>query len=442
MKKIFILFFALAASMETLFAWDYEQVQIDDFYYNLDASNQTAEVTFGGTYPSEAVIPSSVTYESTTYSVTSIDDYAFGSCSGLTSVTIPNSVTSIGNGAFGGCTSLPVVDNIRYADTYLVEAADKTLSAYNIKEGTKWVGNSAFQNCSGLSSIEIPNSVTSIESEAFIYCSSLTSVTIPNSVTSIGSFAFYSCSGLTSVTIPNSVTSIGIRAFSYCASMTSIVVEDGNSVYDSRNNCNAIIETASNTLIAGCNNTIIPNNVISIGSEAFGACSGLTSIMNYAATPQNINNAVFMSNTASYPKIDKSVCVLYVPAKSIDLYKAADVWKDFENILAIPGTEVDEEDVNINYLNKAGGVIDSEQVTLTMPVAPTIEGFTFLKWAIVAGDLEDGINIQAVYTANTPTEAPAVYTNPANPAQKLIRYGNVYILTDDHTYTITGQAVK
>ena len=98
------------------------------------------------------------------------------------------------------------------------------------------------------------------------------------SVTSIGEDAFLGCSGLKSVTIPNSVTSIGSSAFSFCSGLTNIVVQSGNTKYDSRNNCNAIIEKASNTLIAGCKNTIIPNSVTSIGNSAFEGCSGLTSI--------------------------------------------------------------------------------------------------------------------------------------------------------------------
>ena len=140
------------------------------------------------------------------------------------------------------------------------------------------IGTCAFWDCSSLTSVIIPNSVMSIENSAFTGCISLTSITIPNSVTSIENSAFLGCISLTSITIPNSVMSIENPAFPGCISLTSMVVENGNTTYDSRENCNAIIETATNTLIAGCQNTIIPNSVTSIGDYAFIDYSSLTSI--------------------------------------------------------------------------------------------------------------------------------------------------------------------
>ena len=124
----------------------------------------------------------------------------------------------------------------------------------------------------------IPNNVTSIGNYAFSGCSSLTSITIPNSVTSIGDEAFAWCSSLTSITIPNSVTSIGDEAFAWCSGLTTMVVSSGNTKYDSRDNCNAFIETATNTLISGCQNSVIPNSVTRIGNNAFNGHSGLTSV--------------------------------------------------------------------------------------------------------------------------------------------------------------------
>jgi len=155
-------------------------------------------------------------------SVTSIGVTAFYDCSGLTSVTIGDNVTSMGNDAFGGCTNLPITDNIRYADTYVVEAIDKTLTEYTIKSDTKWIGAGAFEDCDNLTNITIPDSVIGIGYWAFAFCKSLTSIIIPDSITSIGNDVFYKCFGLTSVTIGNGVTSIGDEAFYDCTNLTNI----------------------------------------------------------------------------------------------------------------------------------------------------------------------------------------------------------------------------
>ena len=140
------------------------------------------------------------------------------------------------------------------------------------------IGADAFEDCSGLTSVTIPNSVTSIGEYAFSECSDLTEVKIGGSVKEIGKRAFCDCSALIEVLIPNSVTYIGEYAFRRCYSLTSISVESGNTVYDSRENCNAIIRTATNTLLAGCKNTVIPNSVTSIEEGAFEDCKDLTSI--------------------------------------------------------------------------------------------------------------------------------------------------------------------
>ena len=146
-----------------------------------------------------------------------------------------------------------------------------------VPKGVEHIAESAFNSCKAIS-IHISDSVTSIGCNAFRNSRSLTSITIPNSVTSIGEEALACCTRLTSVRIGNSVTSIGSAPFLGCCELTDIVVEEGNIMYDSRNNCNAIIEKSSNILVAGCKKTMIPNSVTNIGDYAFADCESLTSV--------------------------------------------------------------------------------------------------------------------------------------------------------------------
>ena len=156
--------------------------------------------------------------------------------------------------------------------------------------GLRSIGDYAFNNCVHLSSVIIPNSVSSIGNNAFSACD-LPSVTIPNSVVTIGAYGFYHCYSLTSVTIPSSVTSIGSFAFND-NDLASIVVESGNTVYDSRNNCNALIETKTNKLITGCKNTIVPSTVTAYEDFAFGGCKDMTSVV-IPSTVVSIGESVF-----------------------------------------------------------------------------------------------------------------------------------------------------
>ena len=267
------------------------------------------------------------------------------------------------------------------------------------------IGDFYFLKCNDLASITIPNSVTSIGDFSFYECSGLTSVIIPNSVTSIGQQAFYDCTGLTSIIIPISVTKIGVWNFLGCINLASIRVESGNTVYDSRDNCNAIIVTNRNALFAGCKNTVIPNTVTSIeyhafqfcstlksivipnsvwliGENAFDGCSSLssitipssvTSIETFAfancngLTSITIPNSVksigwgafrecsSLTSVKSLIKtpfdIDESVfsdsytsATLYVPAGTKAKYEATDGWKEFKNIVEMEAQDLEPVD--------------------------------------------------------------------------------------------------
>lgn len=178
----------------------------------------------------------------------------------------------------------------------------------------------------------------------------------------------------------------------------------------------------------------IGSDVRLLGEQAFYNCNNLKTIYNYRSTPTNV-----YSNT--FDGVDKFECVLHVPSASVKLYKAASVWRDFYYIMGLDSLPVDNG-YTITYVDKNFAPIDSEEVVLHLPDAPIIEGFTFLYWQPISENIDNGIRIQAIYETIEPESAPEVYTNPANPAQKLIRNGNVYILTDSHTYTITGQEVR
>ena len=205
-----------------------------DELYKIHTDTKTAELAIYKGSATDIVIPESVTRDGVTYSVTSLGYNCFYDCESLSSVTIPSSVTSLGDWCFFCCWSL--------------------------------------------TSVTIPSSVTSLGDGCFALCCSLTSIDIPSSVTRLGRYCFGGCESLTSVTIPSSVTSLGTECFSECNSLESIKVDQNNTVYDSRENCNAIIETETNKMVAACKTTIIPKSVTGLGDWCFEGCSSLTSI--------------------------------------------------------------------------------------------------------------------------------------------------------------------
>ena len=256
-------------------------VEIAGIYYNLDKTNKTAEVTYRG------------------------DDFYDYDDEYLGSVTIPETITY--NSEIYSVTS---IDFMAFYEC-------SGLTSVTIPNSVTSIGSYAFSGCSGLTEVTIPNSVTSTGDYAFYGCSGLTSVTIPNSITSIDDYAFYGCSGLTSVTIPNSVTSIGYEAFSYCSGLTSVTIPNSvtsiggdafynTGIYNNNSNWdngvlyidNCLIKAKSDVVkgsytikkgtriignyafsyCSGLTSVTIPNSVTSIDQYAFAECSGLTSV--------------------------------------------------------------------------------------------------------------------------------------------------------------------
>lgn len=325
-------------------------------------------------------------------SITHIGVAAFANCKNLTNIVIPDNVMSIGMNGFLGCSGLKVI----------------TLSN-NLSSLSKGV----FCDCTSLESITIPSGVKTIGEIAFLNCSSLTTISIPETVESIDNRAFYGCSSLKKLFIPKSVISIDTKtdwALLYaCNSLTSIIVDENNPVYDSRNNCNAIIETASNKIIVGCTTTTIPEGITAIGYYAFSGLENLTAItlpqslesietgafcklgIHEISIPENVksiasyafNSCKQLETVKTYIKEPikipenafswgSSTATLYVPQGTVGKYKAAKGWNVFSSIMENTSSQIEINEQNFpdeNFRNwvlsqeyGADGVLTSEEL--------------------------------------------------------------------------------
>ena len=395
-KKLFTFFFALVASVSSTFAHD---AKIDGIYYNFDSSTQTASVTYRGDhynsyfneYPGSVTIPETVTYNGTTYSVTSIGLGAFLSCS-LPSVTIPNSVTSIGAGAFFDCLGLTSV---------------------TIPNSVTSIGNQAFQECSNLTSMTIPNNVTSIGDNAFLKCSSLTSVTIGENVTNIGDDAFYGCSRLTSIVWNakncDDFSSSSEAPFYYiCSQITSFTFGE-NVQYIPSYLCYMMSKLTSIT---------IPNSVTTIGNFAFRFCEGLTAINCLADVPPILSGTACFSVPGDIP--------VYVPCGKVATYNATSVWSSFSNIqepLAEYSISVYSNNETMGYAN-----VDKNSICGTQISAEPNYGYYFVKWS--DGNTDNPRTLELTQETILTAEFAQVYSGQCG--------NNLYWSYDNNTLTITG----
>ena len=376
----FFVAYALAASAQTNFTALSSSGHNLTFFV-ISGSNVCV---YGNISTGHVVIPSRVTYNGRTYTVTEVGSFY---SSGLTGVTIPNTVTRIYDFAFNDCTSLKTVTfaNASTPNTVIGNSAFEgctALTTLTLGTAVKTIGAWAFQDCKKLTSVSIPASVTSVGSIAFLGCTSLKTVTFANASTpktviegnafgnctalttltlgtavkAIGYGAFAGCNKLTSATIPASVSSIVGCPFLRCTSLTSITVASGNTVYDSRGGCNAIIKTSSNELIQGCRNTVIPGIVTgindyafgghlltsitipamvdAIGKGAFSGCTQLTRITVQRSDPPrtelNTTGRVYYDSDNTFYQVP-TTAEIAVPCGSAAAYRAAMGWSSFSN---------------------------------------------------------------------------------------------------------------
>ena len=405
-----------------------------------------------------------------------IESHAFQNRANITSINIPSSVYFIGTMAFDGCYSLPVVGGLRYADTYLVEAVDWQQS-YTIQEGTRWIAKNAFGWMDQLTEITLPESLEYIGEDAFSYCTGLTSITIPANVKTIGESAFIGCSGLKSITCQAPVPPMleyywnGVFA-NVDKSIPLYVPEASIDAYRSADqwwefkNISAMrlfyyvrfvdwdgTELSVQDIDEG-QAAIAPADPVRPGYTFIGWDQPFDHIIgNLTVTAQYIINydVFFLSYDGTLLKeesVPANGAATAPTAPSRDGYVFTGWSGNLENVnartfaVAQYEPEAPVYNTQVTYLDKDGGFISMEYVTLNLPTAPVYDGYTFTGWVAIPTDVTTGgIVINATYTENTPTDVQQNIV-PTDGTQKIIRDGQVYILQNDQIYTVTGQKVR
>lgn len=398
------LLFSVSLSAFEVDGIEYQKISSIEVGVNKKGSGAFSE------YSGDIVIPEHISYNGDFYKVTHINIGAFNSAK-ITSISIPKTVTSI-NCDFRGISTLTSVyisdlsswfkikfnsyNNPCFSASHFYVNGEE-LTDLIVPEDVIDIQDYMFYKIQSIKSITLSNTVTSIGKHAFYQCRNLTSVNFGNRLEKIGEEAFWGCSNLSSLNIPSSVITIEPKAFEGCGGLNTIVVDKNNKIYDSRDNCNALIESESNTLIRGCNNTTIPNNIAFIKESSFNYCEnlnsvnipeGVTSIDDYTFSecsglisvslpnsltnlgtyafqkcsslssiniPENVTTigyAAFVGcsgltsikvgwkepitvPSSTFDLFDKTNITLYVPKGSKAAYEAADVWKEFGNIVEV-----------------------------------------------------------------------------------------------------------
>ena len=319
MKKSFPLFAIIAlCSSLSAFAYDF---QVDGLYYTVsDKTGQLVNLAKGDVkYTGDIVIPSSVSYGGTTYTVSGMESQVCQDCKTLTSVVIGDKITKIPQYAFYGCTNLETVTLGTKVESlgYAAFSGCTNLSSINLNDNITSFDNSVFLNCTSLTSVVLGESILEMGSSVFNGCTNLRTVEIHQGCSVIGSSAFQDCKKLQTIDIPNSVIKIGSQAFQNCVNLTSAKIGNG-------------VQEIPQYTFLGCtrlNTVSLGSGILSVDYSAFYNCSQLNSLTVLNPQTPSVDNTSFNYYNAN----------LYVPVQSLSAYKSHEAWSKFTKTSAIEG---------------------------------------------------------------------------------------------------------